>query len=200
MSWFRVVRAREQPVMPWANGGGATRQVAIDPPHGSLAAGFRWRVSRARVASDGPFSLLPGVDRSLWLWSGAGMRLDVAGTEVVLARPLQRFDFAGETAVHATLRDGPCEDFNVMVARDHVVADAVVHDWAGPARLVLDVTAERLLVLLSGRLAGRRAGSDDAFELAAGDAALLPQPGTVELVADPGVCFDIAFRRPSASL
>lgn len=199
MSWFRVVPAHEHTVMPWANGGGATRQVAIDPPDGSLAKGFRWRVSRARVTSDGPFSLLPGVDRSLWLVSGAGMRLDVAGTEVVLARSLQRFDFAGEAVVHATLRDGPCEDFNVMVARDQVVADALVHEWTAAAALRIEVTEQRLLVLLSGRVAGRCAGADGAFELGAGDAVLLQQLDTVELDAGPGVCFDIAFRRRTAA-
>jgi environmental stress-induced protein Ves len=65
--------------MPWANGGGSTRQVAIDPPGATLAGAFRWRVSIAQIASDGPFSRLPGIDRAMWLVRGNGVRLDVDG-------------------------------------------------------------------------------------------------------------------------
>lgn len=138
-----------QAVMPWANGGGSTRQVAIDPPDGSLAHGFRWRVSIAQVDVDGPFSRLPGIDRSLWLLRGGGVRLDVDGREVVLARPLERFDFAGETPIVARLLAGPIEDLNLMVARDRVraVADVALVD-AGSREY--GTAPERLLVVLAG--------------------------------------------------
>ena len=90
------IRRHEQRVVPWRNGGGSTRQVAIAPPDGGLGTGFAWRVSVAGVAADGPFSALPGIDRSLWLLRGAGMDLDLDGELVRLDRPLQRLDFAGE--------------------------------------------------------------------------------------------------------
>jgi hypothetical protein len=115
-----------QRVMPWRNGGGSTREVAIDPPDARAGAPFRWRISRASVASDSPFSIFPGVDRSLWLLRGNGLLLDVAGREVRLERPLQRFDFAGETPVHARLLAGAIEDLNVFVARGSVTVDAQV--------------------------------------------------------------------------
>lgn len=157
-----------QPAMPWANGGGTTRQIAIDPPAGSLATGFRWRVSTARVASDGPFSQFPGIDRSLWLLRGAGMRLDVDGREVRLDRPLQRFGFAGEVPVVARLLDGPVVDLNVMVARDQVRADAAVRAFGRGAAIDVRGGAPGLLWLLDGRVAtpgGAVASGGDAFRL-----------------------------------
>lgn len=168
-----VVRFAEQREMAWANGGGSTREVAIDPPDGSLAKGFRWRISRAHVGADGPFSSLPGIDRSLWLVAGAGLRLDVEGHEVVLDRRWQRFDFAGETEVRAHLLAGPCDDLNVMTARGSVSAAAeVVLGEPGP--IVAPEGETVVLLVLDGAL-GESGG---AFHLAAGDAAIGPGPGT----------------------
>ncbi len=141
-----------QPEMPWANGGGSTRQVAIEPPGGSLAAGFDWRVSVAEVASDGPFSVLPGVDRSLWLLAGAGFELDVGGRIVRLDRALQRFDFAGETSVVSRLSAGPCTDLNVMVRRDRVRADAAIVRVPALASHESATASTGLLLVLSGAL------------------------------------------------
>jgi environmental stress-induced protein Ves len=142
-----------QPLMAWANGGGTTRQVAIEPAHASLASGFRWRVSTACVASDGPFSRLPGIDRSLWLLRGNGLRLDVDGCERVLRSPFERFDFAGEARIVARLLDGPIEDLNVMVARDQARADAAVCAFDRGAVVTVPPAAQALLLVLEGRVA-----------------------------------------------
>lgn len=165
--------------MPWANGGGSTRQVAIDPPDGSLQRGFRWRVSCAQVASDGPFSRLLGVDRSLWLVRGSGMRLRFADREVVLAGPMQRVDFAGEDDVRAELLGGPCEDCNVMTARGVATADAFVAVLAQGQSLVVDPSAVRLALVLRGEVTTID-GSAAAF---AGDALQLDGDGPFEVRA-----------------
>jgi environmental stress-induced protein Ves len=170
MSGVEFVPHAAQPVMPWANGGGSTRQVAIEPRDGSLARGFLWRVSMAHVASDGPFSLLPGVDRSLWLLDGAGLELTVAGGPVVLDAPLQRFDFDGGDPVHARLLAGPCTDLNVMVARARCQAAfelrSVGPGWSGS----LEVGATAVVVVLAGTLqlpgAGVVAARLDALRIA----------------------------------
>lgn len=153
-----------QPQMPWANGGGVTRQIAIEPPTASLASGFHWRVSQARVASDGPFSCLPGVDRSLWLLSGHGVRLAVEGREVVLARALQRFDFRGELAITASLLAGPIEDLNVMTARARGRAEANLLELASADRHPVAPAPQRLAVVLAGVV------RCDGIEAVAGDA------------------------------
>jgi environmental stress-induced protein Ves len=154
--------------MAWANGGGSTRQVAIEPPDGSLARGFTWRVSIAQVGGDGLFSQLPGIDRSLWLLRGAGFALDVDGSEVVLDRPLQRFDFAGETPIRSRLLAGPCEDLNVMVARGRARADLHVHVLAAGSSFAVAAAGQRLLVVLDGeaQVGDVAAGSGDALRVA----------------------------------
>jgi environmental stress-induced protein Ves len=179
MNGVRLVPFADQRVMPWANGGGSTREVAIDPPDGSWSKGFRWRVSRASVHRNGPFSRLPGLDRSLWLWSGAGMKLDVGGTEVVLERPLQRCDFAGETSVSAELRGGPCEDLNVMVDRARARADARIVELAAGAAWSGLAAAQHVLLVLSGQL--RLA--DGTMLALTGDVLLRGDGGPLDVVA-----------------
>ena len=167
----RIVRRADQPVMPWANGGGSTRQVAIEPADGSLANGFTWRVSCALVDSDGPFSRLPGVDRSLWLWRGRGMRLSVDNAEVLLATPFARCDFAGELPVAATRLAGACEDVNVMTNRARCRADARLVALHAGDTLRVPPAPQWLLLVLDGALDGAFPGQEGATdELAAGDA------------------------------
>jgi len=167
----RLVRRAEQPLMPWQNGGGSTRQVAIEPADGSLANGFTWRVSCAQVDSDGPFSRLPGVDRSLWLWRGRGLRLLLDGQELLLATPYARCDFAGEVPVAATRLDGACEDVNVMTNRARCRADARVVALHAGDTLRVPSASQWLLLMLDGVLDGAFASqTGEANELAAGDA------------------------------
>jgi environmental stress-induced protein Ves len=169
-----VLRFSDQPVTAWLNGGGTTRQVAIDPPGATLASGFRWRVSRAKVDVDGPFSRLPGVDRSLWLARGNGLRLDVDGREVILDRPWLPVHFAGEAVVMARLLDGPVEDVNIMVQRDLVRATAKIVLLAPDATEVLPEAPQRLIVVLEGEVhasrgtllsAGDALGLDDVYDV-----------------------------------
>ncbi|KVA08621.1 HutD family protein [Burkholderia ubonensis] len=121
-----MIRAADLVASPWKNGGGMTREIAayspkgtsFGAPPGAALDAFAWRVSVADVAAAGPFSRFEGVDRTLVLLSGAGMTLAGEGGERhVLDAPLARADFAGETAIDATLHDGPTRDFNLMTRR-----------------------------------------------------------------------------------
>jgi uncharacterized protein len=104
-------------VMPWKNGGGTTTQLMLEPA-GADMDNFGWRVSMARVASDGPFSVFPGVDRSLAIMEGAGLRIEMQDKPAIALRPASPvLRFAGETPIHATLADGPVTDFNIMTGR-----------------------------------------------------------------------------------
>lgn len=110
--------------MPWANGGGTTYEVAIDPPGASMG-DFDWRVSLADIEVDGPFSLLAGIDRILVLTSGRGMDLSIDGrVERLYAGDVVRF--AGEAEVVATLTDGPTRDLNIMTRRDVCSAEVCI--------------------------------------------------------------------------
>ena len=70
---MRLVRRADLTPRPWKNGGGVTREIAAHPPEAGLD-GFDWRLSMADVASDGPFSAFPGIDRTLTVIEGAGAR------------------------------------------------------------------------------------------------------------------------------
>jgi uncharacterized protein len=101
--------------MPWANGRGQTvelvRQNYID---GRLF----YRLSMATVSEDGPFSLFPGINRSLTVIDGPGF--DLVGEQRRLrADPLVPVAFPGDWRVSAAKVRGTSQDFNVMACRAH---------------------------------------------------------------------------------
>ena len=116
MSW-RVIPAAAFRPMPWRNGGGTTWEIARGCFDGGPAADWHWRFSLAEIASDGPFSVFPGIDRLLTLLSGTGINLSFAGGPPRRLAPQEDIEFPGEAEVDCTLADGPTRDLNVMVDR-----------------------------------------------------------------------------------
>ncbi|MGI9196650.1 MAG: HutD/Ves family protein [Candidatus Nanopelagicales bacterium] len=113
-----VLRHRDREPGPWANGGGITYEVLRSP---AGAMDFDWRLSVAEVASEGPFSSLPGIDRILVLLQGR-MTLVIDGTAYDVP-PFQPLAFPGEAQVTSELPHGPTMDVNVMTRRGRVTAD-----------------------------------------------------------------------------
>ena len=101
---------------PWKNGGGSTTEIAVSPP-GAGFDDFDWRVSLATITQDGPFSVFPGIDRTLALVDGDGVLLDFGDERVVLSPSEPLIEFAGEDTVHATVTGANTTDFNVMTRR-----------------------------------------------------------------------------------
>jgi environmental stress-induced protein Ves len=102
--------------MPWKNGGGLTEEIATRPADAGLD-DFELRVSIAEVARDGPFSRFPGIDRTITLIEGAGMRLARGDRDIVMRTPFEPYAFSGDVPIDCALIDGPIRDFNVMVRR-----------------------------------------------------------------------------------
>lgn len=98
---------------PWKNGGGSTREIACWPPGAGLD-DFDWRVSIASVAASGPFSVFAGVDRTIMLLAGEGLRLQAPGLDHRLDTLHASFAFSGDAALHCTLLGGESTDLNVM--------------------------------------------------------------------------------------
>lgn len=112
-----LLRAADYRRMPWKNGGGSTIEIAVSPP-GATLDDFDWRISMAHVATPGPFSCFPGVERTIAVLNSAGMRLSIAdAAPVVLDRTSQPHSFAGDVSASATLIDGPVDDLNIMSRR-----------------------------------------------------------------------------------
>jgi environmental stress-induced protein Ves len=111
----RVVRRSELSETPWRNGGGVTYEIAREPRTGTL---FDWRLSLARIDSQGPFSDFSGYERALTLVSGAGCRLRGVREEPIELREVGATAlFDGGAAVSCELLAGRCLDLNLMTAR-----------------------------------------------------------------------------------
>ncbi len=129
----RLIRAAECHSMPWKNGGGATTEICLHPPGAGLE-DFGWRVSIATVASDGPFSVFTGVDRTLTLLAGEGLWLAIGdAAPVLLVRDSAPLSFPADVPTRATLIGPPVTDLNVMTRQGawrHAVARQVFGDGA----------------------------------------------------------------------
>jgi len=116
--------------MPWKNGLGHTLQIATHPADADLAS-FVWRVSVAEVTQDGPFSAFAGVDRTLVLLTGAGMKLEGYREPMELRMPYEPLNFSGDEALNCSLVAGPVRDFNLMVRRGAASGHVVVRREGG---------------------------------------------------------------------
>ena len=135
---------------PWKNGGGETMELAVFP-EGAGFDDFDWRVSMARVASDGPFSVFLGIDRTLTLLDGAGLALRIDHADETVLRPQSKpVSFSGDASTAARLLDGPILDLNVMTRRgraEHRVIPCSIHQ----TDLRLDCL-EGFIVVREGRI------------------------------------------------
>ncbi|MCY0389407.1 HutD family protein [Robbsia sp. Bb-Pol-6] len=155
-----VRRAATLVPVPWKNGGGTTREIAMSPVAASFD-DFIWRVSVAEIARDGAFSDFPGVDRTIVLLDGAGMDLErPPGTSPdlpahpaplsptldrhALREPYVPLSFDGGTRWHARLVDGPTHDFNLMVRRG--AARGTLTTWRGAGTFPLPADSVLLFV------------------------------------------------------
>lgn len=127
----RVLEIDALPTVPWRNGRGVTRNLAIEPENAGFD-GFIWRVSIADMEESAAFSAFPGVDRTIVLLRGNGMILE-SDARFVLDTKFEPHRFSGEEVIRATLIDGPARDFNVMVRRG--LAEAAVQVWRAESRL-----------------------------------------------------------------
>jgi hypothetical protein len=119
---MRVQRFGEHRAMPWANGLGTSYEVASDRNVDDV---WTWRVAIAPVVLDGPFSVLPGVDRQLVVINGEGMTLSIDG-EIVECPPGRVVRFSGDSVTIARLVDGPVVDLGLMTVRGLVTGSMVV--------------------------------------------------------------------------
>ncbi len=112
-----LLRSNDHRRMPWKNGGGETVEITVSPDGAGLA-DFDWRVSMATVATDGPFSVFPGIDRTLSILDGEGMTLFIKGRAPKrLTQASEPLSFVADAPTSATLIDGTITDLNVMTRR-----------------------------------------------------------------------------------
>jgi environmental stress-induced protein Ves len=122
MSAFRVIRATDRKVTPWKNGQGWTAEVVVFPAGATLET-FDWRISFAGTNASGPFSIFPGVDRTLAVLEGR-IELSIEGrAPIEMSASSLPVSFPGDVATSARLIEGPLRDLNVMTRRGCFVHD-----------------------------------------------------------------------------
>lgn len=149
---IRIQRFDEHLKMPWKNGLGITREV-ISRPASDGSGGFDWRISLATVGASGPFSVFPGIDRTIAVLEGDGMQLTVDGKqEPALLVESPPFAFSGDAEVQADCLGGETLDLNMMSRRGrfvHRMTKIVVSDARTlpiPAETVAVVFRDEALV------------------------------------------------------
>jgi environmental stress-induced protein Ves len=147
MVW-KLITADSLPSTPWKNSGGTTREVVKFPASSTIET-FDWRISLAAVASSGPFSLFPGIDRTMIVTDGHGIELDDNDERVALRHSDEPFSFPGEIPYRASLLRGPIADLNVMTRRTRYSHAVRRYRAAGTS---IDRGNTRVIVSLSDRL------------------------------------------------
>jgi environmental stress-induced protein Ves len=147
-----LLRASDRIAVPWKNGGGITREVAIWPP-GSGFENFDWRVSIAEVREAGPFSRFENIDRTLMILKGR-LALTIAGGQMELDPASPACAFAGEADCSGVPVGGPVTDLNVMTRRGRSEAHcALVANQTHTivAKITLLVARDETMVRQSGK-------------------------------------------------
>ena len=108
--WHQI-RLQDTPVSPWKNGGGTTQSLVCWPNPSDWV----FRMSVARIDSDGPFSEFKGVDRWFAVLSGEGVVLQFPERRVEVGALDAAVQFYGDLPCHCSLTEGPTVDFNLMV-------------------------------------------------------------------------------------
>ena len=142
-----ILPARERAAVPWKNGGGVTRTVAVHPPGSDLET-FDWRVSIAEVRSSAPFSLFSGVERHMAVLRGRlSLSID-GGAALILTADSAPLSFAGDVPAHAAPLGGGVTDLNVMTRRGR--CSAQLRHWPAGAAAPSTPHAAATLILALG--------------------------------------------------
>jgi environmental stress-induced protein Ves len=185
---MKILRASGHKRMPWKNGRGETVEIAVFPA-GATVDTFDWRVSMATVAEDGPFSLFPGIDRTLSILEGNGMELTIKGRDpVTLDQSSRPYPFPADAATMAVLMEGPIIDLNVMTRRAGF--SHTVETISAPA-VMEPVDAVTLVLCHRGEI--HMAGDEASETLDALDCAILP-PGQAANLSGSGNGFVIRLN------
>jgi environmental stress-induced protein Ves len=172
---MRILRRDAYRKMPWKNGKGVTEEVASFPDGAGLDA-FIWRLSIAHVAEDGPFSVFPGIDRTITLLSGDGMELDLPDASVELHLSSDPYPFSGDLQISSRNRGGPTADFNVMTRRG-----LAFHSVSKRSTGSVEAIELTFLVVLDGDMEvdGQRLSRWDVVRLEKGEALRIDGDGTL---------------------
>ncbi|WP_426575493.1 HutD/Ves family protein (plasmid) [Xenorhabdus stockiae] len=110
----------ELPREQWVGGIGEVRDIVCWPN----ADDFAWRACFTSIHKNGVLGHFPGIDRSIVLLKGKGLRLTSPGfLEHELVQKIAPFHFSGNTPGNAELLDGSVQCFNIMTRNSEWVSE-----------------------------------------------------------------------------
>jgi len=172
--------------VPWKNGGGSTTEIAVFPPDAGFD-DFDWRISLATIGADGPFSVFPGVERTLALIDGHGVTLHIDGEPTIVSAGEPVVAFEGESRVTAKLNRGPTTDFNAMTRTDRCWHQFGRRRLDGPSNFVARAAFTVLFLAEGDSL--ELCSDDERIAMVRYDAMVLDQGTTWKLEASQGTIF-----------
>jgi uncharacterized protein len=169
----------------WRNGKGVSWEIASHKPEGAVD--FHWRFAKARIDSDVPFSIYPGVDRVFMQLSGNGLDLEFEGGHVLAVHESNvPHAFACDVPLNCKLRDGPCFDLNLFTARGVYQGEASVLKLNGMESIDLS-GVEAVFFALEGLVV--LSGQGGAVLLQMGDAAVASREQVVSIAGNAASLF-----------
>ncbi len=175
--------------MRWKNGGGETSEIHREDGEGDS---LRFRVSLAKIESDGPFSSFPGIDRILVLIEGDEMELAATASAGGAAwreslRLYELLRFRGEEVIEAHVFGRTTRDLNVMWQRG-----AFAQVACEIRRESFEVTGRAALVVLRGEMELDCGG--EVHVLSAHDTALIDAQEFARAASDGAIVAAITLR------
>jgi len=115
---FDVIRSDQAIPTRWKNNLGESRLILRSPPD-SEPDDFDWQVGTATMSGTLPFSDYSGIDRSLCVIGGQGLRIQSQLRDLILTKESEPLHFQGEEAiVGTTLGQNVMQDFNILSRRN----------------------------------------------------------------------------------
>ncbi len=155
--------------IPWKNGRGTTRELAVWPEAACFERGdFDWRISLACVDAPGPFSSFAGYDRVLVVTRGNGLVISHgASAPRARLRPLEPYRFSGDWPTNAVLVSGAVTDLNVIFRRGRIEAELEILRLGVRRSRESLCAGHAVLHVIQGRLVARVTGEEEPYELGA---------------------------------
>jgi environmental stress-induced protein Ves len=168
----------------WRNGMGVSWEIAAEREEGERE--FSWRLAKARIDADVPFSIYPGMDRVFMQLQGNGLDLQFEGGRVLpVHESFVPHHFSCDVPLNCKLLRGPCMDLNLFTARGRFRSEANVVRVVGQQEIQAGETA----VFFGLQGSCRISDGTTSIALAEGDAAVARDHSKVTLSAENALLF-----------
>lgn len=156
---MRIIKKDLYKKIPWKNGLGFTREIAIFPKGTTVSNNdFLWRVSSASIEKNSDFSPFPGYNRDLLLLDGSIRLTEVLTKHSTTLSPLEPFSFSGDISIRCELIARPAQDLNIFTKREDLTRNVRLIRFRPNEELSFALKGDwNLVYLATGKIEGNEA-------------------------------------------